>query len=66
MFTSIIFACTFVITQECVRFEDNRGPYATEERCIERIAEMLDAIRTISPDLRIVRTACRPEEGVST
>ena len=66
MFTPIIFACAFIVTQECVRFEDDWGPYATEEQCIERIVEMINNIRTISPDLHIVRTLCRIEKGVST
>ena len=66
MFTPIVFACAFIVTQECVRFEDNRGPYATEEKCIERIVEMVETIRTLTPDLRIARTLCRIEQGVST
>lgn len=66
VFTPVILACTFVLTQECLRFEDTRGPYATEERCIERIVEMTGNIRTISPELRIARTACLVTKGVPT
>jgi len=66
MFTPIVFACAFIVTQECVRFEDNRGPYKTEEQCIERIVEMVGAIRALIPDLRVARTLCYIEQGVDT
>jgi len=66
VFTAIVFACTFHITQECLRFEDTRGPYATEERCIERIVEMTANIRSISPEFRVVRTTCVPNPGLAT
>lgn len=46
MFTAIIIACHALIADACMKLTDDRGPYRTEERCEERLQEMVkDTIR---------------------
>ena len=40
MFTAVIIACHVAYADKCMTITDNRGPYETEKRCIERIGEM--------------------------
>jgi len=41
MFTAIVLACHIANANACIQLVDNRGPYKTEERCEERIEEIL-------------------------
>jgi hypothetical protein len=41
MFTAVIVACHLVLPDKCMQITDIRGPYHTEERCIERVDEMV-------------------------
>lgn len=66
MLTAIVTACMFFGPPECATFEDTRGPYRTEDECIERIEEMISGIWEISPGFTVVSTSCAPKNDVQT
>jgi hypothetical protein len=66
MFTAMVLACAFINAPKCLQFEDTRGPYRTEEQCIERIGEMITNIREISPYFTIIDTNCSTSSGQQT
>lgn len=51
MFEAIIVICALGVADQCLTFEDTRGPYTTKTRCEKRINEMA----RIAPDLYEMR-----------
>ena len=48
----------------CGHVEDERGPYATEERCKERVHEILDYMKTkLPPGSFVAQGSCIKIEG---
>lgn len=41
MFYASIIACHIMMKDSCFELRDDRGPYETEQRCEERVDEML-------------------------
>lgn len=39
-----------MVKTDCVEFVDNRGPYVTQERCFDRVQEMVHDIGTLFPE----------------
>lgn len=44
MFYAIVIVCSLV-TEECLQFDDNLGPYATKAKCAERTYEMVPSAK---------------------
>ena len=66
MLTAYVTACMFFGAPQCATFEDIRGPYRTEDECIERIEEMISNIWEISPQFTVVSTSCAPKNDILT
>ena len=49
MFKAMLMVCALSTPGECVRFDDNRGPYPDEARCQERSREMATQIVQLFP-----------------
>lgn len=66
MFTAMILAC--LVTQECIKLEDDRGPYKTEVECKARAAEMMqDFISApVTPPTLSIAFACIKTKGQNT
>lgn len=49
---------------QCGHVEDERGPYATEERCRERVHEIMDYMKAnLPPDSFVAQGSCIKIEG---
>ena len=52
MFKAIVVVCSFMMMDgPCMHFEDEWGPYPTEEECEERVMEMTEAIHNFPKPL---------------
>lgn len=49
MFKAMVLVCALSSPNECVRFEDTRGPYPYEAQCQERSREMATQIVQLFP-----------------
>jgi hypothetical protein len=50
MFEAAILVCLASLPDFCVELMDNRGPYPTNQQCIERVAEMIHDTKRIGPE----------------
>lgn len=46
-FTATIIACHIALNGACMTITDNRGPYATEQQCKERLEEMISDLTAL-------------------
>ena len=49
MLTAMVMVCNLAVMGDCVKFEDSRGPYKTEEQCMARVEEMIRDITPLIP-----------------
>jgi hypothetical protein len=64
MFTAIVLACVIGMPDNCVKAEDTRGPYKTQEECVLRSYEMITAMQMMLPAPHTFKYKCTT--GVST
>jgi hypothetical protein len=50
MFEAAILVCLASLPDFCVELMDNRGPYPTNQQCIERVAEMIQDTKKFGPE----------------
>ena len=67
MFEAVVLACLMSQPDMCIKAEDARGPYQTEEECVMRVHQMVTAMQITFPVPHIYRFKCREPEakGVS-
>ncbi len=51
MLTAMVMVCSLAVQGDCVKFVDNRGPYATQEKCFARVEEMIRDLRPTLPNV---------------
>ena len=67
MFKAIVVVCSFMMMDgPCMHFEDEWGPYPTEEECQVRIEEMTTDTRLLFPYLITAGVRCAYDGGEST
>jgi hypothetical protein len=62
MFEAWIMVCLMGAPNACFEASDTRGPYVTEQRCIERSIEMAKDIDTL-PGHKAVAFKCKQLKG---
>ena len=64
MFKALVLVCLISNPNACFVAEDQRGPYSTQEKCMDRIAEMSIAIMNLD-DHAPVSYRCQKIKGES-
>jgi len=49
-FTATIIACHIALNGACMTITDNRGPYATEQQCKQRLEELVSDLTVVWRD----------------
>ena len=49
MFKAMLLVCALATPNECLQFEDTRGPYATHKECTDRVQEMAANVTSLFP-----------------
>lgn len=68
MFEAMLIACLMGDPNQCMTVTDTRGPYKTDERCEQRIVEMIISARDIWEEhgipFAIVKTSCDKKNSI--
>lgn len=58
----VVFIAFCIFADGCYKVEDKRGPYETQARCEERLAELSTAIINNVPNIIDMNVECRKEK----
>mgnify|MGYP003638290391 CR=1 FL=1 len=63
MFLAEMLVCGLLSGADCILIQDKRGPYYTQQECIERLEEMVGHMVKVVPQFDLKAVRCNRIEG---